>query len=120
MKKIMLLVCSLFLAETFAGDTTNAIYREYKDESHELDSAVKQSYNNYFKHDSLAKVWNKRSDTIPEALAAIIQQSDIKDSIQREETRGTLLRKYKIREAVALMARLDSLRSKGFNLASAY
>jgi len=75
-------------------------YEDYKLEAEKLDSSVIQSYHDYFKHDSLTKVWNKRSE-ISKPLAYIIEQHAIHDSIEIEKVRITLLEKYKIKEVMA-------------------
>jgi hypothetical protein len=97
--KTLILVGSLFLMNIFAGDTTDAAYQEYC----RVEKALKESCLNYFKHDSLIKTWNKRTE-IPEVIARIIQQDAIKDSVQLEKERLALLSKYKIREALAALA----------------
>ena len=114
MKALMFLVCFIFSINALAGDTT--AYQNYKKESSSFDHAIAQSYKDYFKHDSLTKAWDKKTE-IPEEIASIIQENDAKDSIQLEEKRVALVAKYKIKEAIAALA--DQAR-KNLNLASAY
>jgi hypothetical protein len=95
-------ICFLLLLGTmvFAEGARDAdsSYQEFC----RVEQALKESCQNYFKRDSLKQVWNEQTG-IPRVLLYIIRQKAVKDSIQSEERRLTLLSMYKIREAVAAL-----------------